>query len=149
MRTSVDTFAPDNDGRGSSIPNTGDYKVAPFTGYMIACTVYLPIASWITYIILNKLWFFEVFSAIYQLSNGADHMPPHETYLKKFLTFVKGPLAYIAVVFLIGPFVAFTAGAYLPDYDSTDYEVSQSEVSALPPALLAALSITLPTAIPD
>ena len=58
-------------------------------------------------------------------------MPQRETYLKKFLTFVKDPLAYIAVVFLIGPFVAFTVGACLPDYDSTDYEVSQSSRNAL------------------
>ena len=130
MRMSVDTFAPDNDGRGSTIPDTGDYKVAPFTGYMIACTVYLPIASWITYIILNKLWFFEVYSAINQMTTVANHMTSQPSWDKKLLAVYKDPLAYIAVLFLMLPFVAFTVGTYLVDYGSTDYEVASSARNA-------------------
>ena len=131
VRIYVDNFTLDKDDRGSGIPDTGDYKVAPFTGYMIACSIYLPIISWITYIILNKLWFFEVYSAIYQMTNGADHMPPQHSWDKKLLAVYKDPLAYIAVLFLMLPFVAFTVGTYLVDYGSTDYEVSSSARHAL------------------
>ena len=48
-----------------------------------------------------------------------------------WLNFVKDPLAYIVVVFLIGPYIAFTVGAYLPDYDSSDYEATESARNAL------------------
>ena len=68
MREYADNFTLDKDDTNYTMPDTGDYKVAPFTGYMIACTVYLPIVSWITYIILNKSWFIEVYSAV----NHAD-----------------------------------------------------------------------------
>ena len=40
-------FTIQNDKINSSIPDTGDYRVTPFTGFMIACTIYLPIVSWI------------------------------------------------------------------------------------------------------
>ena len=141
VRVYVDNFTPDQDDTGSmgiyadnvtlddtndTIPDAGDYKVTLFTRYMIACTLYLPIVSWITYIILNKSWFFEVYSAINQMASGADHMPPKHTWDKKLFDFKKDPLAYIAVVFLMLSFVAFTAGAYLVDYGSTDYEVASS-----------------------
>ena len=126
VRIYVDNFTPDKDDTNDIIPDTGEYKVTPFTGYMIVCTVYLPIVSWITYIILNKLWFYEVYSAIYQLSNGADCMSQRKALHKKLFAFIKDPLAYTAIVFLIGPFIAFTVGACLLDYDSSDYEVSQS-----------------------
>ena len=126
VRIYVDNFTPDKDDTNDTIPDTGEYKVAPLTGYMIACTVYLPIVSWITYITLNKLWFYEVFSAINQLSGGADHMPPRHSWNKKLLVFLKDPLAYIAIVLLMVPFVAFTAGTYLMDYYIADYEVSSS-----------------------
>ena len=129
VRVYVDNFTPDKD--DAIILNTGDYKVAPLTGYMIACPIYLPMVSWITYIILNKLWFCEVYSAINQLSNGADHMPQRNIYLKRLLAFVKDPLAYIAVAYLIAPFVIFIVAAYLPDYDSSDYEVSSSARNAI------------------
>ena len=124
VRIYVDNFTPDKDDKNSTIPDTGDYKLPTFTGIMIACTVYLPIASWITYIILNKPWLFEVYSAINQMTNGADRMPPQHVWNKKILGFLKDPLAYIAIVLLMLPFVAFTAGIYLMDI--ADYEVASS-----------------------
>ena len=126
VRIYIDNFPPEKDNTNSSIPNTGDYKLPTFTGYMIVCTVYLPIVSWITFILLNKLWFYEVLSAIYQMTNGAICMPPQPVWNKKIFAFLKDPLAYIAIVFLMLPFVAFTAGTYLVDYNIEDYEVASS-----------------------
>ena len=125
-RIHVDNFTPDNDDINSSIPDTGDYRVAPLTGCMIGCTIYLPIVSWVTYIIINKLWFYEVYSAISQLGNGADCMPVQDTWDEKLFAFIKDLRAYIVAVFLIAPFIAFTVGAYLLDYDSSEYEVASS-----------------------
>ena len=106
VRIYVDNFTPDKDDINSTIPDTGAYKVAPFTKYMMVCTVYLPIMSWITYIILNKLWFYEVYAAIHQITDGADRMSQHEVIGKKLFNFLKDPLAYTAVMLLIIPFVA-------------------------------------------
>ena len=128
----IDNFTPDKDDTNSSMPNTGDYRVAPFTWYILTCTIYLPIASWVTYIILNKLWFTEIFSAINQLMTmGADSMPARQPWNKKLFASFKDPLAYIAVVFLMVPFIAFIAGAYLLDYVSSDYEVSSNARDAI------------------
>ena len=131
VRIYVDNFTLDRDDTNSSIPNTGDYRVAPLTGYMIGCAIYLPIVSWITYIVLNKPWFYEVYSAINQLSNGVDHMPPQDTWDEKLFAFIKDPWAYIATIFLIASFIAFTVGSYLPDYNSSEYEVALSARNAL------------------
>ena len=62
VRIYVDAFSTKKDDTNSSIPDTGDYRVAPLTGYMIGCAILL---SWITYIIINKLWFYKVYSAIH------------------------------------------------------------------------------------
>ena len=39
VRIYIDNFTLDKDNINSSISNTGDYRVTPFTGYMIACTI--------------------------------------------------------------------------------------------------------------
>ena len=109
----------------------GDYRVAPLTGCMIACTIYLPIVSWITYIIINKVWFYEVYSAINQLGNGADCMPEQNTWDKKLFDFIHKYLSYIAAVFLLLPFILFSVGCYLPDYDSSQFEVASSARDAI------------------
>ena len=131
VRIYIDNFTPDKEDTDSSIPNTGDYRVLPLTGYMIACTIWLPIVSWITYIILNKPWFYEVYSAIHQLNNGADRMPEQDTWNKKLFAFIKDPLAYFSVVLLMAPFIVFTVATYLPEYNSSDYEVASSARNAL------------------
>ena len=116
----------------SSMPDTGDYRVAPLTGCMIVCTIWLPIVSWITYIIINKPWFYKVYSAISQLgTRRADHMPEGDTWNKKLLAFIKDPLAYIAIVLLMVPFIVFIVATYLPYYDSVDYEVTSSARDAI------------------
>ena len=67
-------FTIQNDEINSSIPNTGDYRVTPFTGFMIACTIYLPIVSWIVQIVYYGRFFYEIYSAIHQLNTGAKFM---------------------------------------------------------------------------
>ena len=37
--------------------------------------------------------------------------------------FVYDPVAYVATIFLMVPFIAFCVGIYLPDYDSSEFEV--------------------------
>ena len=132
VRIYVDNFTLDRDDTNSSIPNTGDYRVAQFTWYMIACAIFLPILSWITYIILNKLWFYEVYSAINQLKS-ADHMYLQDIWNEyryvwndKLIDFITSLLAYIAIMSLMASFIAYTVGIYLPDYDSTEYKVASS-----------------------
>ena len=137
VRVYVDNFTPkkyddtddnfiDEDDTNSSIPNTGDYRVVPFTWYILACTIYLPIASWATFIRLNKLWLTEIFSAINTLNTGNHSVPTQYTLYKKLFAFICDPLAYIAIVLLMSPFVVFTVGAFLLDYDSSYYEVASS-----------------------
>ena len=120
----ADNFTTEDENNNSSIPNTNDYNVTLITGYMIACSIYLPIASWIAYIIINKLWFYKVFSAINQIGTGrADRMPDGTTWNYKLFAFIKDPLAYATVVLLIVSSIAFSVVTYLPDYDNTDYEL--------------------------
>ena len=130
VRIYIDNFTPKKDDTNSSIPNTGDYNVVPFTWWILTCTIYLPIVSWVTYIILNKLWFREIFSAINQLTMGANRMPARHPWNDKLFAFIKDPSAYIAVVFLMVPFIAFIAGAYLLDYKFLHYELLDYEVSS-------------------
>ena len=126
VRIYVDNFTPDRDGTEASIPDKGDYKITPLTGCMIACTIYLPIVSWVAYIILNKLWFFEIFSAINQLSTRAERMLPPDLWDDKLFAFVREYWSYTATMFLVVPFTFFSVAVYLPDYGSTDYEVASS-----------------------
>ena len=127
VRIYIDAFNTMEHNTNSSIPDTGDYRVAPLTGYMIGCTIYLPIMSWITYIIINKPWFYKVYSAINQLGTGrASHMPEGYKWNKKLFAFTKDPWAYTAIVLLMVPFIGFIVAVYLPNYDSADYEVPSS-----------------------
>ena len=136
VRIYVDNFTPEKGNTNSSIPDTGDYRVTPLTGYMIGCAIYLPIVSWITYIIINKPWFYEVYLAINQWSLEADHMPED----KKLYAFIKDPLAYIAIAILMVPFIPCAVAAYLADYGSSEYEVASSArivIQVLAPLFIA------------
>ena len=122
----------DNDNINSSIPDTGDYRVASFTGYMIACTVYLPIVSWIIRIIFYSPLFYDTYSAIHQLNTGICHVPSEDLWkgnTPAVLLFVL--LLCFAAVFLMVPFIAFMMGIYLSDYDSSEYEVPSSAIIAM------------------
>ena len=124
---------------------TFNYTVASLTGYMIGCAIYLPIMSWITYIIINKLWFYEVYSAINQMSNGADRMPPQDTWDEKLFASIRDPQTYMAIAFLMIPFIAFTVGAYLPDYLGSRHEIvsnARNAVEGLTPCFIVSFLLS-------
>ena len=116
VRIYVDNFTVDKDHTNNTIP---DYKISAFSGIMIFFSVYLPIASWLTFITLNKSGFYKFYSG-----NNFDDRP--ESYIRHE-RLLKDPWAYLAIVALIVPFVGFTVLAYLVDYD---IEVSQSAINA-------------------
>ena len=99
----------DNFSTEANISETGGYKVAPYTAYMISCGIYLPVASVVVFIILSRAWFSD--------SHANDST------CEQIFHFLTDPAAYIAAIFLMVPFVAFCVGIYLPDYDSSEYEV--------------------------
>jgi len=128
VRIYVDNYSVE---KNSSIivPATGSYASTSFTRFMIVCSAYLPIASYIVYIILNKHWFYEVYSVIKQSSDFEVHVesiPPSI----KFLSSVVDPVAYFLAIFLIISFIAFTVGAFLPDYEESDFEVTSGARAA-------------------
>ena len=121
-------FTMENNDSHSSIPDTGDYRVASFTGYMIGCTIYLPIVSWIVRNIFCDGSFYEIYSAIHRLNTGIDHVPSQNPWTNDNLLLL---LPFFAIVFLLVPFIAFAVGSYLPDYNSSEYEVALSARIAL------------------
>ena len=62
--------------------------------------LYLPIASWIAFIILNKYWFYEVFSVIKQSADQEVCMQSISTWIKLF-SFVFYPAAYIHLYIIV------------------------------------------------
>ena len=103
-RIYVDNFSREIDLVNTS--DTGGYEVASYTVYMIICGVYLPVAS-VVYIVLHRARFINEM----------------ESKCEKIFFFLYDPVAYLAVPFLMVPFIAFYVGIYLPDYDSSEYEV--------------------------
>ena len=94
--------------------NTGNYKVAPWTGYMIFCGFYLPAFSVLTFHVLNRAWLLDD-----ETESRGD----------KIFYFLHDPWVYSVVPFLIVPFIAFCVGIYLPDYDSSEFEVDPNAKS--------------------
>ena len=130
VRIYVDNFTPDHDTSGTE-PNTGNYTVAPYTLYMIFCAVYLPIASWLVYIRLNKFWFYEIYSLINQFSaTPADYIWTLPWNMK-LTAFIVDPVSYFVVIFLMVPFIVSVVATYLPDYDNSDFEVASSARNAV------------------
>ena len=104
VRIYVDNFSTEIDQGGMS--ETGGYKVPSYTRYMIFCGVYLPVASVVVFIVLNRAWFSDEVGTV-----------------QKIFYFLGDPLSYLIVIFLMVPFIAFCVGIYLPDYDSSEFEV--------------------------
>ena len=111
---------------------TGNYVSAPYTRYMIFCGAYLPVASMVVYIILNKYWFLQIYWLIknkgfLSVDNDKDMTKLVKyQYIKrmpesvKTMAFLRDPFAYLAVIFLMVPFIPFVVGAFLPDYSNSD-----------------------------
>ena len=94
VRIYVDNFSRvTNQGNRSE---TGDYNVTPFTGYMIPCGIYPPVASVIVFIVINRKGLDDDFDSCSDLFH-----------------FLIDPVAYIIVPFLMAPFLAFCVGIFL------------------------------------
>ena len=152
LRVYVDNFTIENEGvdnftienEGSNITNTGEYRVAFLTGCMIICTILLPIVCWISYIIINKAWFYEIYSAISILQHANDRQELQNLWDEnssdwqyKVFDFIKNPctnntivLGYIAIGISVGLFILLAVGTYLVDYNSSDYEVESTVENA-------------------
>ena len=67
IRIYVGEFAVDKDASDTE-PKTEGYATSPYTWCMVFFSAYLPVASWVVYIILNKYWFLQLYSLINQFS---------------------------------------------------------------------------------
>ena len=108
VRIYVDNFSREIS--QGNVSDTGSYRVAPYTCYMIFCGAYLPVASVIVYIILNRIWLSD------------EKMSK----IGKTFYFLTDPVAYLVVPFLMVPFFAFFVGTFLPDYGSSEFEVDSN-----------------------
>ena len=136
VRIYADNFAVEESDQNSPTtkqpPEIGDYSSAPYTRYMIFCGAYLPVASMFVYVILNKYWFLPIYWLIKNKGTlSADTNKEMTTLIKyqyikrmpesvKTMAFLRDPLAYIAVVFLMVPFIPFVVGTFLPDYKDAE-----------------------------
>ena len=106
IRIHVDNFAREIDQGSGSEAGLGGYKVASYTGYMLFCGAYLPVASVISHLVLNRTWLLEELDASEEIFH-----------------FLLDPISYIIVPFLMGPFIAFCIGSFLPDYDNSEFDI--------------------------
>ena len=123
-------------------PETGNYTSAPFTRYMIFCGMYLPIASMGVYVVLNKYWFLQIYWLIKNQGKSSVVTDKQaQSFYKyqcikfipqsvKMMAFLRDPLAYIAVIFLMAPFIPFVVGTFLPDYNDSDLKITDGTRSA-------------------
>jgi len=144
IRIYVGEFAIDKDSSDTD-SNTGSYATSPFTWCMVFFSAYLPIASWVVYIILNKYWFLQLYSLINQFSSNVANEIEKMPLSVKVFGFLNDPIAYVAMIFLILPFAAFTVGAYLVEYSSSNFEVEmgiRSAAHVLAPCFMAFFLLT-------
>jgi len=122
VRIYVDNFA-EIAGEGDSEVETGTYKSTHLTRYMIFCGVYLPFASAISYIIINKYWFVTIFKSV---KDGQIEVPRFSNgeLCHGLCHFLGQPSAYFALVILTLPFVPFVFGIFFFDYNSSDYQLT-------------------------
>ena len=125
-----------------SEPKTGNYESTPYTRYMIFCGMYLPIVSVAVYVILNKYWFLQIYWLIKNQGKSSVVTDKQAAAFYKYqcikfipqsvkmMAFLRDPLAYIAVIFLMAPFIPFVVGTFLPDYDSSDVKITDGTRSA-------------------
>ena len=69
IRIYVGEFVVDKDASDTE-PKTGSYATSPYTWCMVFFSAYVPVASWVVYIILNKYWFLQLYSLINQFSTN-------------------------------------------------------------------------------
>ena len=128
VRIYVDNFALE---RNASEPEstTGNYKTSSFTCFMIFCDVFLPSATEIAFIIVNKYSFFEVYSLIKQIGNKEIHVQSISGWIK-LLGSVRDLFAYISAIIVMLLFIAFAVGTFLPDYDHSEFDIPNGAKTA-------------------
>ena len=129
VRIHFDNFTTEKDNVDGDSLNTGIYRMTPFTGYMIGFALCVPIFSSAVFALLNKLWFYELYTVIHRSTRcrckNHTHVFESKT-LKlswsiKLFAFIRDPKAIPAVIVLMTLFIIFSIGAYLPDYDDSHY----------------------------
>ena len=144
VRIYADNFVREKDGSQGfpPEPETGDYQSRPYTRYMIFCGMYLPLASTIVYIILNKYWFLQIYWLIKNHGNNTVVTEKQQQRFYKYqcikfipqsvkiMAFLRDPWAYIAVIFLMVPFIPFMVGTFLSDYNDSDLKITDGTRSA-------------------
>ena len=117
VRIYVDNFTVRVNDTISIQDDTGDYWTTRSTRYAIACAIFLPIFSWLTYVIINKLWFYEIYSAIYQMQLDAGRGDERATWHVKLLGSFYDPVAYVVSWILYASFLTFVLIPYYYDFD--------------------------------
>ena len=82
---------------------------------MIFCSFYLPVTSALVFIVLNRI----------RLSDDDE-----KSKKGKMFFFLTDPIAYTVVPFQMVPFIAFCVGIFLPDYDSSEFDVDSGARNA-------------------
>ena len=118
LRIYVDNFSIENSDMIVTEPSIGSYTSSHFTWYMMVCTAYLPFISWIAVVLLNKYWFYEIYSLIKQVGKHEINIEAFSS-KAKIIASVKHYSSLISM-FLILPFIAFAVGMYLPDYSEDE-----------------------------
>ena len=136
VRVYADNFAAS---KSHSEPDKGNYISTSYTRFMISCSIYLPIVSWIAYLAINKYWFYQVYAFIKQFSDREVRIQSISVWVK-FTSFVVDPVAYISAITLMLSFIAFTVGIFLPDYDSAKYDIQSAKIMS---RILGILYITV------
>ena len=140
VRIYVDNFSQEKIGRTQELqenPDTGEYRVAPLTRYMIFCGAYFPFASVLVYVLLNKYWFLEMYQVIGGKRKWVGYIPT----TVKWFGFLADLKAYIAVILFMVPVIPFVVGAFLPDYNDSDFQV-EPEVRAAAQILIICFGFT-------
>jgi len=103
--------------------SSGNYKSSPMTRYMIFCGAYLPLAATVGYTVINDKWILKTLKSVQNYGSlfiSGNKSDLYRDLLHKDRRF----LAYVVVIFVIGPFIPFAVGGFLPDYKSQNFELN-------------------------
>ena len=137
VRIYVDNFTTEKDNVDGDSLNIGNYRMTPFTGYMIGFALCFPVFSLVVLVLLNKLWFYEVYSVIHRstitCTCRSESNTLKLTWSVKLFAFIRDPIiiALLTVIVLMTLFIIFSVGAYLPDYDNSHYDVTSGARDAI------------------
>ena len=134
VRIYVDNFTTEKYNVDGDSLNTGNYRMTPFTGYMIGFTLCFPIFTSVVFVLLNKLWFYEVCSVIHLSTitrRSESIITPKLSWSIKLFAFIRDPIALLTVIVFMTLFIIFSVGTYLPDYNDSHYDVASGARDAI------------------